>query len=654
MSGNRHPGLDGLRGLAVVAVVLYHVDPNLLPGGFVGVDLFFVLSGYLITSLLLVEHERSGRIAIGEFWQRRVRRLWPLAWLALAAIAVGSLSGVWGADRQRSLPWEVLSAVTNVSNWYQIDHGGYVQLFVAPSPLRHFWSLAIEEQFYLVWPLALAGLLALRRRWSVPAALSVLAVVSTVLGFRYRDLPDRVYLGTDVRMVALVAGAALAWAWRRHPLRGPRGVAVRRGVLVAGGFGAVVLVIAAGTIHADDVRLPTGGFAIIALAATATIAAALSSPSWRLLLGWRPLLGAGRISYAWYLVHWPLLVAIGPDRPLWLRALVALPLSAGVAWFSHVLVERPVIERRVRPALVGALAVVLLGASSVSLLVSEPEGATPTERVARSLETVPDPTTAPTTVVAATPAPSPGATEVPTTTCVPSKTPPPNFGGETRFDPKTVKDVADPTTACAGQVRVLVLGDSTGRGASNGLVALGDPRIQVWDRTTLGCSFGDESCPDWHATWQKAVETLDPDVVFVSTGVVSDLHGVHDAPFMSAEASRTREEQLREAITMLTSRGAGVAMVAPAPPRRPNGLFFCGGRGKNSNCDPVWVARWIESLRNAAATAGATVVDTAGWIAARGSTARDRPDGEHLAGSALVAYAEWLVPQLLGLARAPG
>jgi len=206
---------------------------------------------------------------------------------------------------------------------------------------------------------------------------------------------------------------------------------------------------------------------------------------------------------------------------------------------------------------------------------------------------------------------------------------------------------------CASQVRVLVLGDSTGRGASNGLVSLGDARIAVWDRTTLGCSFGDEKCPDWHTTWRAALEAVDPDVVLVSTAVVSDLHGIRDAPFMSDEAARARAQQLTEALRMLAGRGAGVLIVTPAAPRPPNGLFFCGGRARNSNCDPIWVRRWNDSVRTVAAATGARVVDTGGWIAARGSPARDRPDGEHLDGKALVAYAEWLVPQLTAAARPP-
>ena len=629
----------------MVAVVLYHIDPSVIPGGFLGVDLFFVLSGYLITSLLLMEHRHSGRISIRAFWVRRMRRLWPLAWLVLAAVSVASVAGVWGEDRQASLPWEVGAAIANVANWYQIDHGGYVQSFAAPSPLRHFWSLAIEEQFYLVWPAMAAGLLALRRRWAVPIALGLLAAASVVAGGLTRGHADRAYLGTDVRMVALVVGAAMAWVGRAHPLGGPPEDLERRWAIAVGLGGAVGLCAAAAMLHADDPRLAVGGFALAAVGAGSVVTLAMSSTVALRVLSWGPLLGAGRISYAWYLLHWPLLVALGPGRSWLLRAVVAGPVSAALAAVAHRWVERPVIERRVRRVTLVGTGAGMAALSVVALVVAAPTGPTPTERVSRSLGRVVDPTTSTTTEV------PPDAT---TTTCVPSTAPPPTFGNGKGFDPATVEEIGDPTEGCATQIRVLVVGDSTGRGAANGLVALADERLQIWDRTVLGCSFGDEGCPDWRGVWPAAVETIDPDVVLVSTGVVSDLHGVDDASFMSAPAREARHRVLIDAVAALAAKGAGVAMVAPAPPKPPNGLFFCDGDGTDTNCDPRWVSRWIESLRTAAATSGAAIIDTAGWIAARGSTAADRPDGEHLAGAALVEYAKWLVPQLLSSARPPG
>jgi peptidoglycan/LPS O-acetylase OafA/YrhL len=206
-SHRRRPALDGIRALAVAAVVAYHLDA--LRGGFVGVDVFFALSGYLITTLLLRERSRTGAIALRAFWGRRIRRLWPLAWSLLLAVAVAGLAGVWDADQLRRLPGQTAASVLNVANWWQLTHGGYTEQFVAPSPLRHFWSLAVEEQFYLVWPLAMAGLLVLaarRGRWVLWAALAALSAVSFVAA--WTATPEAAYLRTDTRMIGLLVGAA--------------------------------------------------------------------------------------------------------------------------------------------------------------------------------------------------------------------------------------------------------------------------------------------------------------------------------------------------------------------------------------------------------------------------------------------------------------
>ncbi|MEZ5270327.1 MAG: acyltransferase [Microthrixaceae bacterium] len=222
--------LDGLRALAVTAVVIYHIDDRILPGGFLGVDVFFVLSGYLITSLLVAENKRSGAIALRDFWKRRARRLWAAAWVVLALVALAGVWNLWGADRQAQLPGEIFAAVAHIENYWVLGHGGYLSQFAAPSPVRHFWSLAVEEQFYLVWPLVMIGGLAAVRRFGRAAMwtlLGVLAVMSLTAGLVVS--PEQAYLGTATRAIALIVGALLAWWWSstcwRHP--GMRGCAVR-------------------------------------------------------------------------------------------------------------------------------------------------------------------------------------------------------------------------------------------------------------------------------------------------------------------------------------------------------------------------------------------------------------------------------------------
>lgn len=658
----RNPSLDGLRAIAVVAVVVYHADHNLLPGGFIGVDLFFVLSGYLITTLLVAEHDRTGRIGLGSFWARRMRRLWPSAWVTLAAIAVASLAGVWGADRQRTVPAELGAAFAHIANWYQAAHDGYIGQFAAPSPVRHYWSLAIEEQFYLVWPVVVAGVLELAARscrfgrWAMPVVLLILGAGSIAMGFHFADAPDRAYLGTDVRAVALVVGAAMAWWWRERPFSPPE-----RWRAAFGSAGAVALgafVGAAFVVEPDASWLPRGGFAAVAVGCAVLVAGALANGPLSSVLALGPVVHLGRISFVLYLVHWPLIVAIGPGRPLWLRLVVALPVSIAIAELMHRVVELPVLERRVpkeglAAGLVGAIAV-----SVAALVIAVPDGRTPTEQVAADLDVVPDPTlpatTSPTSIGAGTvsnPADGEPTLAPATTACVPLATPGSAFEGGDGFDPSTVEEIADPSGAgCDGQVDVLVVGDSTGRGAANGLSNLGNPSIRVWDRTDLGCSLGGETCPDWRVVWAEAVSTIRPDVVVVYAGVVSDLNGVDDAPFLSTDAGVVRKTVLGEAVATLSSSGAKVLLTTVAVPLRPKGLFFCKGDGTDTNCDPDWVATWNGAILGAAAERGAQVLNVAQWIDSRDGGEKDRPDGLHLAGSALVEHARWLVPQLVSAA----
>ena len=214
--------LDGVRALAVTAVVVYHIDDSVLPGGFLGVDVFFVLSGYLITSLLVSEHRRTGGIGLRDFWKRRARRLWAAAWVVLALVALAGLWDLWGADRQALLPGEIFAAVAHIENYWMLGQGGYLQQFAAPSPVRHFWSLAVEEQFYLVWPLVMIGGLGLVARFGRRAMwglLLVLGAASITVGLLVS--PERAYLGTATRAISLVVGALLAWWWS-STIRPPR------------------------------------------------------------------------------------------------------------------------------------------------------------------------------------------------------------------------------------------------------------------------------------------------------------------------------------------------------------------------------------------------------------------------------------------------
>lgn len=634
---HRRPALDGLRALAVAAVVAYHLDA--LQGGFVGVDVFFVLSGYLITTLLLRERDRTDSISLRSFWGRRVRRLWPLAWVLLLGVAVAGLFGVWDADQQRRLPGQTTASVLNVANWWQLQNGGYAEQFVAPSPLRHFWSLAVEEQFYLLWPLVMAGLLVLaarRGRWVIWAALAALSAFSIVAAFL--ATPEAAYLRTDTRMIGLLVGAALATAWRAHPLVGPVGSRPRRTIGAWGAVGALFLVWVALTASPEDEWLHRGGFTAIAVAACGVVALGVTVPAVRRLLALPVLVWIGERSYAIYLLHWPLIVGLGPEMPTLARDAIVIAVSVALAAVLHRRLEQPLIARAWSPARLAVAGVLVLGVTAASLAWAEPSEPTPEEQVGETLDRVADPVDV-----------GDGGAEAPastTTTCVPTTVPTPVFGDDSTLDRSTMNDVADPAAGCSGQVRLMVVGDSTARGVSNGLASLADPRLQVFDRSTLGCSYGPEDCPDWRTTWAQDVQAVQPQVVLINTTVIIDLAGVDDAPFLSEAADEQRVAAMTDAARIAGSTGAKVVFAIPA---RPTGLYYCNGPDRETTCDAEWTAAWKSSIERAALQTGASVIDAGAWVDARDRDA-DRPDGLHLSGSALREHAAWLLPQLVQIA----
>lgn len=659
----RRRSLDGLRCFAVAAVVVYHVEDRWLPGGFVGVDVFFALSGYLITALLLVERERNGSVSLRSFWQRRVRRLWPLAWVVLAAVALAGLSGVWGADREQMLPGETAAALANVANWWQMAHGGYVESFVAPSPLRHFWSLAVEEQFYLVWPVLVVGLLALGRRAArrtgtvERGAVRALAVgtgalfVASAVSAWFAS-PEVAYLATHTRAVALLAGAGLAIALRHRPLAGPGSAAGRRAVAIAAVPSLLLLAAASLWFTPEWELLRRGGFSVVALASTAVVALALVPGPARRVLSLAPVVWVGRRSYAVYLIHWPLIVAMGPEAPSWLVLAVVVPTTVALAALVHVAIERPVLAGRPSGVRLAGAAVVVLALTAGALWWGRSDAPTPREQVAATLGRVSDPARAPDP----TAAPAPSGEQDPATTtttappCVPFVAPGREFtGGSRQFDYSTVGEVADPGGACSDQVKVLVLGDSLGRGAANGITSFSDPRVALWDRTNLGCSWAAaRGCPDWREAWPVSTLGVQPGVVLVFSRVQANPAGGDAAPFLSPEADAQRVALFSEAARTLSAGGAKVLFVNAAVPGRPNGLFYCDGRKTSSPCDPAWVDAWNASLARAAAETGAAVVDARSWTETRAATdATDRPDGLHFSGPALREYSAWLLPQIL-------
>jgi peptidoglycan/LPS O-acetylase OafA/YrhL len=653
--------LDGLRALAVAAVVVYHIDDRVLPGGFLGVDVFFVLSGYLVTTLLVREHARSGSIGLRAFWGRRARRLWAAAWIVLAFVAVAGLWDVWGPDRQAVLPGEIFAAVAHIENYWLLSHGGYLQQFAAPSPVRHFWSLAVEEQFYFFWPLVMVGGLALAARLGRRAMWAVLVLIGaasiTVAQF---VSPERAYLGTASRMIALVVGALLAWWWSSTPLAAPRRIGLRRAVVVWAALGVVVLVAGALVLHPYDEVMARGGFLTVALAAAGLVGLAVIPGRFAAAMAVPPLVWIGRRSYGIYLLHWPLIVAMGPGRSPWVVAAVVVPLAVGGAAVLHNLVEVPLILRRRQPVRMAQGSFCLAVVVVVALIAARPVS-TATGVVAAGLAELEDPAgpsgivtgeeAAPVTSVLGATTSTTSTTS--TTVCVPAPiVPGPLMGpGGGYFDPSTITDIADPSSAwsCQDQIDVLVVGDSTGRGFSNGLASLNDPGLRVWDRTILGCSLGGEDCGSWRDEWTAPIDQIDPDVVVLYFNPVADLKGVDDAEFLSPEGVAQREQVLNEAADLLSRNGAALVFVAPPTPRPPNGLFFCDGRKRGTQCDPEWVEAWTESVARVAVARDAPLLDVGAYVESLPDDEAARPDGMHFAGASLSELARQARP-LLSLA----
>ena len=368
------PALDGLRGLAVAGVLLFHGGH--LTGGFLGVDAFFVLSGFLITTLLLAEAHDRGGIALRAFWARRARRLLPALACVLVAVAIYA---VWLAkpDELSTIRGDALATIGYFANWRAIfTSRDYWSIFRTPSPLDHTWSLAIEEQFYLVWPLVVAVLV---RAWSRRAA--TIAVLLTAVACAFASLawtlyiydpsdPSRVYYGTDTRIASILIGAALA-AW--FALRGPARTRQTRVALEAAAIGAVVLLTCAWTrLSGSSNTLYRGGLFVCALATALVIAAAVHPRRGPVskVLSFRPVCALGLISYGVYLWHWPIYVVLDESRVHlsgWPLLFVQIAVTLAVSIVSYRVIEQPI--RHGRAATPAARRRTLVFAPAVAVII---------------------------------------------------------------------------------------------------------------------------------------------------------------------------------------------------------------------------------------------------------------------------------------------
>jgi peptidoglycan/LPS O-acetylase OafA/YrhL len=353
------PGLDGLRAIAIIGVLLFHADVHAAVGGFLGVDLFFVISGFLITSLLLSEARRDGHIALGRFYLRRARRLLP-ALFAMLAVAVAFMAVFFRGDLGQARG-DVAAALGYVSNWwFVVHHRSYFVAVGRPSPFQHLWSLAVEEQFYLIWPVVLIALLAMRARlrWiAVVAGAGALAsawwmrALSVKGNVPFDTDSSRVYFGTDTHASALLIGASAAaimagLANRSGRLDKSMPTFVRAGLDLVGFVGLAAL---CWSMHAFDFYTPglyRGGFLAFAAIAVVVVATASAPGSWLgRALDVAPMRWIGTRSYGLYLWHWPVFVYTRPglDWPLTGTAalVVRLGITVVLTELSYRLVEVP-------------------------------------------------------------------------------------------------------------------------------------------------------------------------------------------------------------------------------------------------------------------------------------------------------------------------
>ena len=649
-SGITHqPGLDGIRGLAVAAVVAFHTGAGVVPGGFLGVSLFFTLSGVVIGTIILHELRATRGFSPREFWGRRARRLLPVAWVVLAVVAVGRLLS---ARLSATTTADVAASWLHVANWqFLAREQSYQDLFTGPSALLHYWSLAIEEQFYLVVGLAAMGVAAVSRRparlFGVTAAIG--ALVSFALPVVLQPSVDRVYYGTDTRAGELLIGLVIA-AWLSSAAHRTRLLAHARLAAVVGLVALAATVTAWIVFEPADRALRLGLLPATTLASSGLIVGALVPRGvvWR-LTSTRLLRRLGHISYGLYVVHWPVFVVLETISPSpWLRILVGTPVAVALAVLSAWLVELPVRRRTlaVAPTMAAATAVAVLIVTTLVI----PARRSTVDEFLDDLATAAPATAPPTT------RPPPTSAEATVETSPPTATAEEPAGGQggglaplpdaDSPEATTTTSAATTTTAAPAPPAVAFFGDSIA--LSLALAAHHAPAVADYRLTDGAADIGcgavlspfpqpEATCPTAPSRWAAAVTDRAIDIPVVMSCqwelVAQRLPGedvervigdpVFDAYLLAG---------LGQVVDGLRAAGAERVLWVRCPRLSlVNGTSFLDGALLSSR-DPARVDRWNQLLAELdLARADVGVLDLATWVDARVDDATVRPDGEHYA-----------------------
>lgn len=689
-SGDREfgyqPALDGVRAIAVAMVLVFHLDLGFYSGGYLGVSVFFTLSGYLITSLLIRERARSGHISFSGFYLRRVRRLLPASLFCIGAVAVMASLGAF--DRSGDLKPSLFGALFQVQNWVALaSDQSYADLFTAPSPLDHFWSLAIEEQFYWIWPVAVAGiatLLARRGRAGqfLPAMLLLFGLTSISAPITYALWgADATYFATWTRMAEILAGAVLAAA-----LTG-RTAAVRTlptAPLQFVGWLSLALVLVAGAVlPAGEGLAYQGALPLFALCSVGLIAGLQVQGPLRQSLAIWPLRHLGRISFGVYLYHWPVFVFLdgtrtGLDR--WPLAVVRLAVTLALSIASFHLLERPIRERRhlvanrqIVIALAGSVACVAL---FVATAVTAPTTTDAFDQDLPSAGTLaPADSLEPLTPLTTAAAPPPPTTVGPSGT---DPTASPTTADIDDAMAPTTSEPPGPTTTTElvppRPVRMIVVGDSTAQALGNGIVAWSQERPDLAEAEVMafpGCGLLDGGDRYFDGEWTETPEgcgalfdtdvpariaETSPDLVVVVTSFwdATDHRWPDDGNVTRTPLDQEFVDRLDDRFASFSetalAAGAGQVVWIQYPV-----ADYLWDEADEPGDDPARYAVLAESIARVADAGGGDirVVPLAAWLDERGLVLDHsiRPDGVHFTlESATDLSRELIGPELIRLA----